>query len=743
MKHFRTLAIGAGLTYVAFLLVFCISDAFHAGPPTEMGGLVLGLDPHATALHQVWLLSARSAVALKWAEPETTINALSALFAGAGLCVLLVVFRRVLACAMTRLDLSTFFLQGGDDPDNVLPHTASAHGAMLLIYEEFTARERVALALGTLGAGLVYAFSGPFWSAATRAGPNSFDSLLLLIAIWLTTAFCLRPSLLGACLTSAVAGVGLGESPVFLAAACALAFFYMRTLLRFELPVQRYFLVAVASASVGFALQLGLASLLLSESLDSTIPLTRVLRAITSGHLAALQSVGASPYWMWTLLWAGIPFVIALCLALSGQIEHRFNTIISLMLGTGALGTVLLNFPYTPWFVWRGQGEISIVASLLIVFAAGYFGCRWWLVATVHRPGGGPPQAGDDEPEPADNEGLVRWYVLRLVGAGGLLLALALTLVQPWLNWSEVNPMRTRERALQEGDALLAADASGGSGQADDGVMFDLSVSAEALSVQAMRFLDEGHIDDVERVFLPHLVKAKPALDRDRIELIRGRILLARGGRNLDSARIIFLRLLPRSLLERDRIGDWLLEVGLLKQDWKMVERDCQTILKLSPHHVQANTVLGRALLKRAAPRLAVAQLQHTLTFVTNAPLLTVLGESYLRTGEAEQARSVLEEAISRPDVTGDAYLLLARTLVKQEQPDAVIHLFQNTPPQHQLPELHLLVATVLHARGQTQACREILEPLNASRTKLTLLQSRELDNLLRLTAEAEFQRER
>jgi|694.fasta_scaffold39909_1 tetratricopeptide (TPR) repeat protein len=738
MKRFQIVALVAGLAYAAFLLLYCVSDAFHAGLPTEMGGLVLKLDPQTLALHQVWLLSARSAVALKLASPEVTINALSALFAGLGLCGFLVVFRKLLICGMSRVDVSTLFLvQGNDDSDQPLPQEGNAHEAMALIFGEFTRRDRMALAMGTLGAGLVYAFSAPFWITATRAGPAAFDVLLLLVAVWQTTSFCLRPSLVRACVVSAVAGIGIAESPVFVVVAGVLIFFYVRSIIHFELPFQRYFLAAIGSAGLGFAVQLGLASLLFRESLGTAIPVTQVVRALVAGHLAALN-VSFSPHGMWTMLWAGISFVLALCLSLSHQRENRLGSAALLTLGTGSLSVVLLNFPYMPGADWRGRGDVSVIAALAIVFATGYFMSRWFLMATVRRPGGG--DAGDDSvPDVLDQEGIFGWYLVRVYGACGLVLTVALAVIQPGLNWSAVNPLHTQEYTVKEG-SLTDPDKSGT--VRPDAFIIDASADAAAMEVSAMRLLDQGRAGEVEQIILPHLARLRPALDRDRMGLLRARVLLARGGRNLDSARILFLHLLPRGLPEQDRIGDWMLEVGIAKQDWVMVERDSLTILKRNPLHVRANEWLGRALLKRSSLRMAVIHLSQTLTFVTNGPILTAMGEAYLRTDQADLARTALEAALLQPDVSGDAYHLLARVLVKQEQPEAVIELVRNAPEAFRSTELDLLLATTLQARGQTQASRQILDLLNMRREQLTVLQIRDLDKLRRQTADAAPKRE-
>jgi hypothetical protein len=139
---------------------------------------------------------------------------------------------------------------------------------------------------------------------------------------------------------------------------------------------------------------------------------------------------------------------------------------------------------------------------------------------------------------------------------------------------------------------------------------------------------------------------------------------------------------------------------------------------------------------------MAVIHLSQTLTFVTNGPILTAMGEAYLRTDQADLARTALEAALLQPDVSGDAYHLLARVLVKQEQPEAVIELVRNAPEAFRSTELDLLLATTLQARGQTQASRQILDLLNMRREQLTVLQIRDLDKLRRQTADAAPKRE-
>jgi tetratricopeptide (TPR) repeat protein len=729
MKLFQVSAIVAGLAYAAFMMVFCVFDPLHAGLPTEMGGLMLRLDPKTMALNQVWLLIARSAIALKLADPIATIKALNALCAGASLCGLLLVFRRLLACGMSRVEVSALFFRGDDNPNNSAPQTENSHAVMSLLNGAFSRRERVALTLGILGAGLVYAFSAPLWITANRAGPQAFDTLLLLVVIWLSTSFFLWPSLRGACLVGAVAGMGIVEIPVFIVAMIVLLIFYFRTVINFELPLQRYFVAAMVSVGVGFTVQLVLVSLLLRESLGSAIPVTQAVRLMAASHLDALQDFGFSPQRMCTLFWVSMPFVLVLCHSLHKEMETRWDTIALLIVATGSLGLTLLNCPYASGSDWRECGGGSLIVALVIVFATGYFISRWCLVATVAHP----------RREEADNDkrvalGIVGWRILRVVGVGGLVLTLALAVGQPILNWELTGPIRMHGDTVTDG---IGADTSGGGLDQSDAFVIDPEADAVALARSAMDLLDQGRVDEVEQIVLPWMARMKPALDRDRMDLLHARTLLARGNNNLDSARILLLHILPRHLPEQDRIGEWMLEVGLGKQDWSMVERDCQTILKVNPLHVRANELLGRALLKRGATQKAIIHLSKTLTFVTNAPILTAMGEAYLRTDQADLARETLEAAIRQPDVSGDAYLLLAQVLVKQGQPDAVIELVRDTPTAFHSPEMDLVLAVQLQSSGQALACRRILDLAHTRRDQMNVRQIRQLDELLRQTADA------
>ena len=344
------------------------------------------------------------------------------------------------------------------------------------------------------------------------------------------------------------------------------------------------------------------------------------------------------------------------------------------------------------------------------------------------------PAAGLSREEIADNISASRiacWLALRVTGAGGLLCVAALLAAQPWLNWNIVDPRGLHAQTVAEFGAD-SADADALAYAVDPGA------DAAALAAAAMALLDEGRIDAVEQILLPRLSRMRPPLDRDRMELLRGRVLLARGGHGLESARIFFLRLLPRGLPEVDRIGDWLLEVGLQQQDWNTVERDCQTIRRLLPRHPRANEMLGRALVKRGAPRQAAIHLQLALNTQTNAALLTVLGEASLRINEPKQASATLEEAVRLPDATGEAHLLLARALLEQDESDAAERVLRETPAARVTPALVLFHANILHARGQPAACRRALAALDARRDQATALQRREWANLLAKTAGVE-----
>jgi len=320
--------------------------------------------------------------------------------------------------------------------------------------------------------------------------------------------------------------------------------------------------------------------------------------------------------------------------------------------------------------------------------------------------------------------------VLRIVGAGGLLVSVSLALIQPWLNWRHVDPLRAAAHAAWDWGATAAP--IGGGEDRPDGLVLDPAADAPTVAAAAMALLDEGRVDEVERLVLPRLSRLKPPLDRDRMDLIRARLLLARGGRSMESARILLLRLLPRGLAERDRMGEWLLQISLAKQDWSLAERDAQTVLKLNPRHLRANEVLGRALLKRSAPRLAAIHLRQTLGFATNAVLLTAFGEACLRDDQPEQAETVLREAIRQPDVAEDAYLLLARALAAQGRAEEVAACVSDTPESLRSPELLLLLAGILRADGRIQECRQVLDELNARRGRMTQPQLRELDTLAR-----------
>lgn len=722
MKSLRWLAVIAGLVYTAVLCCFCIADVVAAGQSAEMGWQVLGLDPRTMALHQMWLLSARIAVSTGVFSPEITLNALSAIYAGAALSGVVVVFYRLLACSMSGINVATLFLIRDDEPEGVPQQKiAKAHDVVNILTDEFSRSEKRGLVFGTIAAGMVFAFFAPLWVNATRAGPASFDILLVLLAVWTTSSFCLRPSKLGAFFASAVGGVGLAESPLFIAVGVVLTVFYMRTVLQNDLDVQTFFLIAVGSICGAFMLQLGMASFLLSESREVAIPITHVVRLLINGHYKALLSVPTSPYWMWTLLWAGIPFVIALSLSLSAQSKIRVNYMACMALGSISLALVLFNFPYTPWWVWRGAGEISIITSLMVVFASGFLACRWWLLSKVTS-----PRAGMSTEAAMQDIGSIEmwhWFFWRSVGVLGVVTTVVVLVWLPWQNWCHIDPQALQAQTETEHDQL------GPLGKGEFEVPADADVVA--LLKLALEMLDKGMLDELEQVVMPRLSRVRPPIERDKMELLRARILMARGGRSLESARIFFLRLLQRDLPEQADIARWLLETDLKSQDWNLVERDAQTIRKILPDDNFANEMLARAVIKRGAPRLAVGHLQQVLLSDTNAMLLTVLGEATLRIGDAESAMEPLKFAISLDDASGDTFLFLAMAYKKSGNIEKALATLDAVPAKLLTPELVLYHAEMLNSLGMTAACREKLGVLEGFSERLNIMQRRQRDALL------------
>ena len=144
----------------------------------------------------------------------------------------------------------------------------------------------------------------------------------------------------------------------------------------------------------------------------------------------------------------------------------------------------MLNFPYTPWSIWRGTGDLSVITSLFIVFSAGFLICRWWLLATLPAPA--IDQSPHDNMDEIDHAGVAKRVLLRFIGVSGFGCIAALALAQPWLNWNKVSPQYLPDQTLTEFDTGVSGVAG------ETGLHIGPEADASMLAAQAMELLDQG-----------------------------------------------------------------------------------------------------------------------------------------------------------------------------------------------------------------------------------------------------------
>jgi tetratricopeptide (TPR) repeat protein len=227
---------------------------------------------------------------------------------------------------------------------------------------------------------MAFAFSVPFWSSATRLHFQTFDVLLVLIAVRGLQLHAMAPSLVRAVAVALVCGAGCVESPVFLTLSPIFLAVLVLTRMRAEEPWEWHALAclvaAVAAAGGAAALLWDLRSIAAGESLA----LRTVLSELARTHLAVLRSALPPHGWIWVLLLVFAPFAAMFLAARRAFGESSGSLFVLHILATVTSGLALFGVPVLFWGAARGAEHFPVMAALTVAATAGYLAAYWNLL---------------------------------------------------------------------------------------------------------------------------------------------------------------------------------------------------------------------------------------------------------------------------------------------------------------------------------------------------------------------------
>ena len=249
------------------------------------------------------------------------------------------------------------------------------------------AAQRAALAAGLVG-GVTLAGCIPFWYAATRFHPATFDLLLLMVLANLFTGFAQNPRVRSGVLLMFLYGACASEFATLIVFAPLLLIGLLYTLWSHGLLRWGRVLLLAAGLVLGLLLYLPAArDLQLAPSFEAGrlegfwVALYTVIKLQYQLIARSLPQIG----WLLVILVGIVPWLAVLIVARRGLNEER-DWGLYLLHGilTLVVGAVLFNVPFAPWSL-LGTARLLVTPYVLLAFTFGYLAAYWYLLPRVFR----------------------------------------------------------------------------------------------------------------------------------------------------------------------------------------------------------------------------------------------------------------------------------------------------------------------------------------------------------------------
>ena len=407
-----------------------LSHGVCPGYAATLTAAAAGLVPPSYAAHPLFAWAARNIAMLDVFSLPVRLNLFSALCGT--LCAMLLyhlVGRMILLSACEDAG-------GGEREDGAETDDAPAMPPEVEHYNRYVLRIAIA---GGLIAALLFTFTVPAWSAATRLDKGLFDLLLALASLSLfptdTTVSLRAPRL---ALSFFLIVLGCFESAVFLLLLpCYLVFTFREFLLSEQRVALGCGIAVVGAAGVA----LSVAAFGLNADIEPGATLLTILkvyaRALPVYHYHELRSFFPRSGWALVLMQIGLP---AMILLFGQQIlfrEKRINTLMASFMVLLAATPGLLNLSISPFVFFQPTNHLPVFGYAILAAALASAVAACLLVV-----------APDDSPQYEDSSSMQalidqqRLRILRGV-AGGLLPALfLLAAATPWRSFQDVDTRR-------------------------------------------------------------------------------------------------------------------------------------------------------------------------------------------------------------------------------------------------------------------------------------------------------------
>lgn len=239
--------------------------------------------------------------------------------------------------------------------------------------------------LGALGAAAVLAFSGPFWFAATRLYPYTFDLMLFFLVINLVISYDQKGrslALLAAIFLLATCSV---ESAIFLILAPVGVLFLYRSMKLSEQfttgNVLLCIIVGLAGSALAMVILWNAASWCINIEKPALRPLLNVFQATMISEVSSwIPRYGWSRIFVLLLLPSILAFFV---FGHSFTIRKPLFFALQLLLAAMLIPS-LLNMPFAPWGIARQISKVPVYSYVIIAFIAGLLFAVWHLMREIY-----------------------------------------------------------------------------------------------------------------------------------------------------------------------------------------------------------------------------------------------------------------------------------------------------------------------------------------------------------------------
>ncbi len=402
LSPWLVIRIFAPITFIVPLAVYWLTlyRNIYPGIPAALTASATGVAQTVYLSNPIFSYVSRLIAELPYETLPVRLNLFSATCGAAAIALFYLLVARIifmLSCEDSGGSMNALppemFGDGDEDESDRHYGTSSATGSLSQnaaesIPEEVVMHNRRAAysaILGAFGASAVLAFCGPFWFAATRLYPYTFDLMLLFLVVNLVISYDQKErifSLLAAVFLLAACSV---ESALFLIMAPVCVLFLYRSMKLSEQFTTGRVLLCIIAGLAGGALAVAILWNAAGYCLNIEIPAPRpILSVFTTTMLNDATSwiprFGWSRIFVLLLLPATLAFFV---FSYSFKIRKPLLFILQLLL-VAMLTPSLLNMPFAPWGIARQISNVPVYSYIIIAAIIGLMIAVWHLMREMY-----------------------------------------------------------------------------------------------------------------------------------------------------------------------------------------------------------------------------------------------------------------------------------------------------------------------------------------------------------------------